>query len=112
MNKIHARVFIIVIDTERTIFFVFIEVFQARIELPGVSGRYATALHSAASEKGITAKIEEEVKRFKDVLNSSPALKEYLASPVIPKPERLQTLDTILQRIKASDVLKNLFGKT
>eukprot|EP01115_Flamella_aegyptia_P007425 TRINITY_DN30876_c0_g1_i1.p1 TRINITY_DN30876_c0_g1~~TRINITY_DN30876_c0_g1_i1.p1 ORF type:complete len:233 (+),score=114.84 TRINITY_DN30876_c0_g1_i1:73-771(+) len=81
-----------------------------KMELPGTSGRYAVALHDAATQKGVTAKVEEDVKKFKDVLSASGPLRVYLDSPVIPKPERLQTIGTILQKLNVSDQFKNLFS--
>jgi F-type H+-transporting ATPase subunit O len=77
--------------------------------LPGVSGRYASSLYDAAAAKGISAKVEDEVKRFKELITANPALKVYLDSPIIPKPERTQSLDTVLGKLGSSDVFKNLF---
>lgn len=71
-----------------------------------VARRYATALFKVGLEDGLVEKYNEEVKAFADLLKSSKELKICLTNPLFEKQLRQQILNTVLEKMAISDVIK------
>mmetsp|Transcript_36387 Transcript_36387/g.74681 ORF Transcript_36387/g.74681 Transcript_36387/m.74681 type:complete len:201 (-) Transcript_36387:46-648(-) len=56
---------------------------SARPQLYGLSGRYATALHNAATSAKATAAVSKDLNELSALLESTPVFKSYLNNPII-----------------------------
>jgi len=72
----------------------------------GVARRYATALFKVGIEDGQVEKYGEEIKTFADFLETDKDIKIYLITPLYEKTLRQQVLETLLEKIGPSEVVK------
>merc|ERR1719313_942935 len=82
---------------------------QAPVRLHGLTGRYATALYSAASgAKGPGAeKVEAELKDLTAALSSNGNLSKFMFDPSIPRQEKTSFITQLAGKAKYSDITKN-----
>jgi hypothetical protein len=79
---------------------------KAPLELTGAVGTYTNALWSAANEKGQKDQVEKDAKTFVAALDNK-EFKQFIENPFIPKDERLKGLQTIMTKLKFSEVSQN-----
>jgi F0F1-type ATP synthase delta subunit len=72
----------------------------------GVARRYATALFKVGIEDGQVEKYGEEIKIFADFLESDQEIKLYLVTPLYEKTQRQQVLETLLEKLNLSEVVR------
>jgi F-type H+-transporting ATPase subunit delta len=79
--------------------------------MPAVDLRYARALSAVLSDHSSdTAAIQNQLRDFLDVLESSPELREVLEDPSIPEAQKLNVLGKIQGALGLSDVAKNFIA--
>jgi F-type H+-transporting ATPase subunit delta len=69
---------------------------QDGVDLSGVAGRYAFALHELASEHGATDEVSDALKAFRRLLDGSADLRRLVGSPAFSAAEQLKALDALL----------------
>lgn len=80
------------------------------IALFGVSGRYATAIYSAAAKKNELLTVESDLKQFGQVLESTPALKAFAVDPGVARATKAKVLVDSLTAMDACATTKNAFS--
>ena len=72
----------------------------------GVARRYATALFKVGIEDGQVEKYGKKIKIFADFLESDQEIKLYLVTPLYEKTQRQQVLETLLEKLNLSEVVR------
>jgi len=80
---------------------------QDGIDLSGVAGRYAFALHELASEKGVTEEVSEALNAFRKLVDESADLRRLVQSPAYSAAEQLKALGALLPVIGITGVAAN-----
>jgi len=75
--------------------------------LKAVAKRYANALVDVALKQKSADKIKAELGAFVDLLGDSTDLRNFLASPAVPKPPKQAVIAKLAQRLGASKTLEN-----
>jgi F-type H+-transporting ATPase subunit delta len=73
----------------------------------GVAERYAQALFSLASEKGATDSVAEALGDFARMIEQSPDLQRFVASPVFSAEEQLKAITALLSQFGFGDITAN-----
>jgi F-type H+-transporting ATPase subunit delta len=61
------------------------------------SGRYARALLMAADKAGGEDSLEDQVRGLRDLLDQSPALRDFLSNPTVAKENKLATVERLFK---------------
>eukprot|EP00192_Tetraselmis_astigmatica_P019196 CAMPEP_0117663056 /NCGR_PEP_ID=MMETSP0804-20121206/8381_1 /TAXON_ID=1074897 /ORGANISM="Tetraselmis astigmatica, Strain CCMP880" /LENGTH=226 /DNA_ID=CAMNT_0005469993 /DNA_START=128 /DNA_END=808 /DNA_ORIENTATION=+ len=80
------------------------------VRLYGTSGRYATALYSAALRDGVLDTVATEMAQVVTELKESPDVAMYLMDPTVSKTDKAATITAALKDMKASVQTINFFG--
>jgi len=72
----------------------------------GIARRYATALFKVGVEDGQAEKYAEELKTFNDFLEGDKEVKFYLITPLVERTLQRQVLDTLLEKMALSEIMK------
>lgn len=75
----------------------------------GVAGRYAAALFDLAAEQGQIAEVEQDLIKFKELLDISDDLKRLIRSPVIGADDQARALALVLEKAGISPLAQNFF---
>jgi F-type H+-transporting ATPase subunit delta len=78
--------------------------------IAGVAGRYALALFSLARERDELAEVEEYINHFAEMLDTTPDLQSLVLNPAFSKSEQHTAIQTILDRMGATETVRNFFG--
>ena len=78
-------------------------------KLVGTSGRYASALYTAASKAKSREKVEGEVKAFVETLNANSGFRSFMMNPTVARSAKTEQIDNLLDEKTFSFVSKNLF---
>ena len=70
--------------------------------------RYAAALADVALERDAAAETKEELRGFVDAFSASPDLRNFLASPAVPKPAKQAVIEKFGARLRLSSAVRNL----
>jgi F-type H+-transporting ATPase subunit delta len=70
----------------------------------GVAERYAQALFSLAQEKNVTDAVAEALGNFSAMIELSPDLKRFIASPVFSAEEQLRAITALLNQCGFGDI--------
>lgn len=73
----------------------------------GVAERYAQALFSLAQERNITDAVAEALGNFGEMVEQSPDLRRFVASPVFSAEEQLKAIAALLAQYGFGDVTAN-----
>ncbi|MDE2577777.1 MAG: F0F1 ATP synthase subunit delta [Hyphomicrobiales bacterium] len=73
----------------------------------GMAGRYASALHSLATEQGATAAVGQALATFQGLIDSSPDLQRLVRSPVFSAEEQTKALSQIMAKAGIAGVAAN-----
>lgn len=76
----------------------------------GVARRYATALFKVGIEDGQVEQYGQELRSFADVLESDKEIELYLITPLFEKVLRQQVLESLLEKLNLSDVIKRFIN--
>jgi F-type H+-transporting ATPase subunit O len=79
------------------------------IPLFGASGRYASALYAAAAKKGELTKVETDLKKFSEIMASSPNIKAFVESPSVPRDKKAAGIKAMMTEVGACESTKNAF---
>lgn len=80
------------------------------VELQGLSGRYATALFTAASKKDSLKVVEEDLTRIKSAVTKNLQIQSYLNDPTLPREVKLKGVKQLFGKDKPSPLTTNLFS--
>jgi len=78
------------------------------IPVYGTEGRYASALYSAASKNNALDAVEKDLATISGLLKTDPMLADFLYDPSIKKALKADGLAGVCDKIKTSDLTKNL----
>lgn len=78
-------------------------------KLHGTTGRYASALYTAASKEGVLDKVETEVSGFVATLKNNAAFSAFMMNPTVARSAKTEQIDKLLDDKTFSFVSKNLF---
>ncbi|KAI9092692.1 OSCP/delta subunit of ATPase [Phlyctochytrium arcticum] len=81
---------------------------QVPLVLHGISGRYATALYSAASKKGGLETVQAELAKLKQTLDKDTKAKSSLENPLVDRKAKKAAVQALLGA-KSSDITRNFF---
>lgn len=81
-----------------------------RTLVPGLAGRYATALFELARDSGKIDDIASELASLKEELNTNQELALLVSSPRIGKSDKMSAIKAIAQASSASDLTTNFLG--
>ncbi|MBF0125578.1 MAG: ATP synthase F1 subunit delta [Magnetococcales bacterium] len=70
--------------------------------------RYANAIANLASEQNLLVTVGEDLTRFSELLQTTPALKFLLTSPTAPTHEKQAAIDTFIARAAPAPITGNL----
>ena len=73
----------------------------------GMTGRYASALHSLASENGQSGQVRAALRNFKAMLDESADLRRLVRNPTFSAADQLKALTPILARAGITGVAAN-----
>ncbi len=76
----------------------------------GIARRYATALFKVGLEDGQVEKYGEEIEVFADFLDSDKEIRMYLNTPLYEKALRTKVLETLIEKINPSEVVKRFIA--
>jgi F-type H+-transporting ATPase subunit delta len=80
---------------------------QDGVDLSGVAGRYAFALHELASEQSATEAVSEALKAFRALFDESADLRRLVQSPAISAAEQLKALNALLPAAGIAGIAAN-----
>ncbi|KAJ3105685.1 ATP synthase F0 subcomplex subunit OSCP atp5 [Phlyctochytrium planicorne] len=83
---------------------------QVPVTLHGIEGRYATALFTAASKRGVLDTVETDIQKIKSALEKDQALQTFLEVPILDRNSKKEGVAALLSKGKYSDVTTNFFG--
>lgn len=75
--------------------------------MKALAQRYAAALVDVALEQGAAQRVRSELAAFAGLLGESADLRNFLASPAVPRPAKQAALEKIVNRMGASRTLLN-----
>jgi F-type H+-transporting ATPase subunit delta len=75
--------------------------------VPGMAGRYATALFELALEEKAVDAVRQDLDRFDALIAANPDLKRLVRSPVFGAEEQLKALSAILDKAGISGIAAN-----
>jgi F-type H+-transporting ATPase subunit delta len=75
--------------------------------LKALTRRYASALADVALEGGVAEAVQQELTEFAGFWGGSPELRNFLASPAVPRGEKVAFIEKLIARMGASAVLRN-----
>ncbi|MCL6482476.1 MAG: ATP synthase F1 subunit delta [Firmicutes bacterium] len=75
--------------------------------MKALTRRYASALVDVALEGGVAEVVQQELTEFAELWGGSPELRNFLASPAVPRDEKITFLEKLIARMGASAVLRN-----
>ena len=75
--------------------------------VPGIAGRYATALFELALEEKAVDAVKQDLDRFDALIVESPDLNRLVRSPVFSADEQLKALSAILDKAGISGIAAN-----
>ena len=73
----------------------------------GTAGRYANALYAAAAKKGELLEVETDFKLFKETVDASPVLANFVADPSVSRTAKVAGISSLMESAKASETTKN-----
>merc|ERR1712186_102834 len=79
------------------------------VQVFGLSGRYATALYSAATKEKKLDVVEKELVDLQNLLKTDKVLDEFLRNPTIPRSLKRDAVTSVMGKKNASDLTKNFF---
>jgi F-type H+-transporting ATPase subunit O len=77
-------------------------------KIHGVTGRYASAVYTAASKVDMLDKVEGELQAFSAVLAKNEALTTFMENPAVSRGQKQTQLDAMLDEKKFSHITRNL----
>ncbi len=80
---------------------------QDGVDLSGVAGRYAFALHELASEQNATEEVSQALAAFQRMLGESVDLRRLVESPVFSAAEQIKALDAVLSAAQIGGISAN-----
>jgi F-type H+-transporting ATPase subunit delta len=80
---------------------------QDGVDLSGVAGRYAFALHELASERNATAEVTQALAAFQRLMGESADLRRLVESPVFSAAEQVKALDAVLSAAGIGGITAN-----
>merc|ERR1712141_694407 len=80
------------------------------IQVFGTSGRYATAIYSAATKEKKLDVVEKELKGVQALLAKDPKLNEFVLNPTIKRTLKSETMQSTLKKQNMSNLTINLFA--
>jgi F-type H+-transporting ATPase subunit delta len=80
---------------------------QDGVDLSGVAGRYAFALHELASERNATGEVTQALAAFQRLLGESADLRRLVESPVFSAAEQVKALDAVLSAARIGGITAN-----
>lgn len=72
-----------------------------------IAGRYAAALYMAAAKADKLGAVEEELSQVAQMVNESRDFAEFIKDPSVPSVTKVEGLNSILEKMSASDITKN-----
>lgn len=81
---------------------------QPPVVMFGVAGRYANALYAAAAKKSELLAVEADLKLFKETVDSSAVLRNFVIDPSISRTQKVAGISSIMDAAKASGSTKNV----
>jgi F-type H+-transporting ATPase subunit delta len=75
--------------------------------LKALTRRYAAALADVALEGGVAEAVQQELAGFARLWGDSSELRNFLASPAVPRSEKFALIEKLIARMNASRVLRN-----
>ncbi|HJY88571.1 MAG TPA: ATP synthase F1 subunit delta [Candidatus Acidoferrales bacterium] len=75
--------------------------------MKALAQRYAAALVDVAMERGQPEQTKEELANFVRVFGESADLRNFLASPAIPRPSKQAVIEKLVAHMKASQTVRN-----
>mmetsp|Transcript_38997 Transcript_38997/g.107373 ORF Transcript_38997/g.107373 Transcript_38997/m.107373 type:complete len:218 (+) Transcript_38997:25-678(+) len=75
----------------------------------GITGRYASALYTAASKGGVLDKVETELLAVGNVISKNQGFKEFLNNPTISRQDKLNKVGALIDEKKFTHFTRNLF---
>ncbi|KAI8853132.1 OSCP/delta subunit of ATPase [Chytridium lagenaria] len=75
-----------------------------------VKGRYATALFTAASKKGVLDTVEADIQKIKSVIQKDVTLQSFLETPIVGRTAKKDGVSSLLSKGKYSDITANFFS--
>merc|ERR1711890_13331 len=79
------------------------------IQVFGLSGRYASALYSAAVKEKKLDAVEKELVVLQKLFKTDKVLDEFLRNPTIPRALKRDAVTGVMGKKKASEITKNFF---
>ena len=73
----------------------------------GTAGRYANALYAAAAKKGELLAVESDFKLFKETVDASPVLANFVSDPSVSRTAKVSGITSLMDSAKASESTKN-----
>jgi len=80
------------------------------VKVPGVPGRYATALFNVATAAGNTEKVAGELKTFNALINSNPSFSMFLNDASISRPAKKADIEAVTKKAGFSETTVNFFN--
>ena len=80
---------------------------DAPVVMFGTAGRYANALYAAAAKKGTLLDVEADLKLFKEAVEVSPVLKNFVIDPSISRAKKAAGITSLMESAKASETTTN-----
>ncbi len=75
--------------------------------MKALTRRYASALADVALEGGVAETVQQELTEFARLWGSSSELRNFLASPAVPRNEKFVLIEKLIARMNAGRVLRN-----
>ncbi len=75
--------------------------------MKAIAERYAGALADVAIAQGDVAKVQSELKTFREMADESPELRLFLANPATPRAGKHAVLEQLMERTGSSRILRN-----
>ncbi len=76
--------------------------------MKALTQRYASALADVAMETGTAEPVQQELSQFVSLWQRSAELRNFLASPAVPRNDKLALIEKLVSKLGASSILKNL----